>query len=60
MKCSNITMCDKPILNFIDNIYICKNCHSIYEKKSKHIFCCNKQNINENIIYHIVTAAIPF
>ena len=46
MKCSNISICKRPILIFKDNIYICKNCHSIYEKKSKHIFCCNKQKIN--------------
>ena len=53
MKCSNITICTKPILIFKDNIYICKNCHSIYENKSKHIFCCNKQKVNKkhNIPY---------
>ena len=47
MKCNNLQTCKKPILIFKDNIYICKNCNSIYEKKSKHIFCCNKQNINK-------------
>ena len=47
MKCSNIQTCEKPILIFKDNIYICKNCHSIYEKKSKNIFCCNKQKVNK-------------
>ena len=47
MKCSNITICKRPILIFKNNIYICKNCHSIYEKKSKHIFCCNNQKINK-------------
>ena len=46
MKCSNINTCKGFSLIFKDNIYICKNCNSIYEKKSKHIFCCNKQKIN--------------
>ena len=49
MKCNNLSTCNNPILIFIDNIYICKNCDAIYQKKSKHIFCCNKQNANKNI-----------
>ena len=53
MKCLNLSVCKRPIQIFIDNIYICKTCHSVYGKKSKHIFCCNKQNVNKkhNISY---------
>ena len=47
MKCSNLQTCEKPILIFKNNIYICKNCNSIYEKKSKNIFCCNNKKVNE-------------
>ena len=47
MKCSNLQTCEKPILIFKDNIYICKNCHAIYKKMNKNIFCCNNQKVNE-------------
>ena len=46
-QCNNLSICKRPILIFKDNIYICKNCHSIYKKNSKNIFCCNKQKVNK-------------
>ena len=52
MKCSNLTRCDKPSLTYFDNIYICQNCDSIFQKGTKYIKdilikCCNKQNVNK-------------
>ena len=56
MKCSNLNRCNKPMLIFFDDIYICKTCDSIFKKGTKHIKdilikCCNRQNINK--IYNI-------
>ena len=39
MKCSNITICKKPILIFKDNIYICKNTVIPYMKRKVNMFC---------------------
>ena len=52
MKCSNLTRCDKPLLTYFDNIYICQNCDSIFQKGPKYvkdilIKCCNRQNVNK-------------
>ena len=52
MKCSNLTRCDKPSLTYFDDIYICQNCDSIFQKGTKYIKdilikCCNNQNVNK-------------
>ena len=52
MKCSNLNRCNKHMLIFFDNIYICKTCDSIFKKGTKHIKdilikCCNRQNNKE-------------
>ena len=51
MNCSNTSRCDNPKLIYFDNIYICDNCFSIFEKHHKElnkqiiVKCCNNQNI---------------
>ena len=51
MNCSYTSRCDNPKLIYFDDIYICDNCFSIFEKHHKElnkqiIFkCCNNQNI---------------
>ena len=37
MKCSNLTRCDKPKIIYFENIYICQNCDSIFQKGEKYI-----------------------
>ena len=52
MTCSYTTRCDNPNIFYFDDIYICDNCFSIFEKYHKKlnkqiiIKCCNNQNIN--------------
>ena len=51
MKCSYTTRCNNPKLIYFDDIYICDNCSSIFEKHHKKlnkqiiVKCCNNQNI---------------
>ena len=58
MKCSNLNRCNKPMLIFFDDIFICKTFDSIFKKGTKHIKdilikCCNRQKILiKLIIYH--------
>ena len=52
MKCSNLTRCDKQKIIYFENIYICQNCDSIFQKGTKYIRdilinCCNNQNVNK-------------
>ena len=52
MKCSNLTRCYKPSLTYFDDIYICQNCDSIFQKGIKYIKDIlikyyNKQNFNK-------------
>ena len=65
MKCSNLTRCYKPSLTYFDDIYICQNCDSIFQKGTKYIIdilikCCNNQNINENIVYLFLTIVLHY
>ena len=51
MNCSYTSRCDNPKLIYFDDIYICDNCFSIFEKHHKElnkqiiVKCCNNQNI---------------
>ena len=71
MKCSNLTRCDKPLLTYFNNIYICRNCDSIFQKGTKYvkdilIKCCNRQNVNKkynipfcnNFLYYVYIKGI--
>ena len=42
MKCSYTSRCDNPKLIYFDDIHICDNCFSIFEKQHKEL---NKQII---------------
>ena len=52
MRCSYSTRCINSKLIYFDNIFICQNCDSIFEKPDKLlnkeilIKCCKKQSIN--------------
>ena len=52
MKCTSTSRCINSQLIDFDNIIICKNCSSIFEKNKKKLNkqilfkCCNKQIIN--------------
>ena len=52
MKCTYKTRCINSKLISFDNIFICKNCNSIFEKPDKLlnkeilIKCCHSQDIN--------------
>ena len=52
MRCSYSTRCINSKLISFDNIFICKNCNSIFEKPNKLLNkeilfqCCKKQLIN--------------
>ena len=51
MKCSYTTRCNNSKLLYFDDIYICDNCFSIFQKNNKEtnkeiiVKCCNNQNI---------------
>ena len=51
MNCTYTSRCDNSKLIYFDDIYICDNCFSIFQKNNKEtnkeitIKCCNNQNI---------------
>ena len=47
MNCSYTSRCDNPKLIYFDDIYICDNCFSIFEKHHKEL---NKLLLNVAII----------
>ena len=52
MVCSEYSRCQYSNLIYFDNIFICKNCNSIFKKSNKLnkkliVNCCNNQSINK-------------
>ena len=65
MKCSNLTRCDKPSLTYFDDIYICQNCDSIFQKGTKYIKdilikCVINKMLIKNRIYLFVTIVLHY
>ena len=54
MNCSYTSRCDNPKLIYFEDIYICRNCSSIFRKHYKKlnreilVKCCDKQIINNS------------
>ena len=59
MKCSDITICKKPILIFIDNIYV-KTVIQYMKRKVNIYFVVINKKLIKNTIYHSVITVIPF
>ena len=57
--------CDKPLLTYFDNICICRNCDSIFQKGTKYvkdilIKCAIDKMLIKSIIFHSVIIVLHY